>query len=97
MEQQLEKIKLNLKEIPMKRPLGDVSVIFLSGEMFVRRDGLSRRYLTEILVKRGCHHLVPIAEWMIYSDYLVDKKLVYMSMTILEKLGFIIKESHGKT
>ena len=93
LEQQLEKSSWNLKEIPMKRPPGDVPVIFLSGEMFVRRDGLSRRYLTEILAKRGFATIcAPIAEWMIYSDYLVDKKLVYMSMTILEKLGFMIKK-----
>lgn len=93
LEDQLQKTSWNLREIPMKRPPADVPVIFLSGEMFVRRDGLSRRYLTEVLAKRGFATIcAPIAEWMIYSDYLVDKKLVYMSMTLLEKLGFMIKK-----
>lgn len=93
LEKQLQKTSWNLGEIPMKRPPGDVPVIFLSGEMFVRRDGLSRRYLTEALAKRGFAAVcAPIAEWIIYSDYLVDKKLVYMSMTLLEKLGFMIKK-----
>ncbi len=93
LERQLQKTSWNLSEIPMKRPPGDVPVISLSGEMFVRRDGLSRRYLTEVLAKRGFATIcAPIAEWLIYSDYLVDKKLVYMSMTLLEKLGFMIKK-----
>jgi predicted CoA-substrate-specific enzyme activase len=93
LENQLLKTSWNLSEIPMKRPQEEVPVIFLSGEMFVRRDGLSRRYLTELLAKRGFATVcAPIAEWMIYSDYLVDKKLVYMSMTLLEKLGFMIKK-----
>ncbi|PIP42671.1 MAG: activase [Desulfobacterales bacterium CG23_combo_of_CG06-09_8_20_14_all_51_8] len=93
LENQLQKTSWNLGEIPMKRPPEEVPVIFLSGEMFVRRDGLSRRYLTEVLAKRGFAAVcAPIAEWMIYSDYLVDKNLVYMSMTLLEKLGFFIKK-----
>ena len=93
LENRLRKTSWNLGEIPMKRPPENVPVIFLSGEMFVRRDGLSRRYLTEVLAKRGFATVcAPIAEWMIYSDYLVDKKLVYMSMTLLEKLGFMIKK-----
>jgi predicted CoA-substrate-specific enzyme activase len=93
LEQQLEKSSWHLKKIPMKRPPETVPVIFLSGEMFVRRDGLSRRYLTEVLAKKGFAAIcAPIAEWMIYSDYLVDKKLVYMSMTIPEKIGFMIKK-----
>ncbi len=93
LENQLQKTSWNLSKIPMKRPPKEVPVISLSGEMFVRRDGLSRRYLTDALAKRGFATVcAPIAEWMIYSDYLVDKKLVYMSMTLLEKLGFMIKK-----
>ncbi|NOY68952.1 MAG: activase [Deltaproteobacteria bacterium] len=93
LENQLEKTSWNLGEIPMKQPPTDVPLIFLTGEMFVRRDGLSRRYLTEVLAKRGlATTCAPIAEWLIYSDYLVDKKLVYMSMTLSEKVGFMIKK-----
>jgi predicted nucleotide-binding protein (sugar kinase/HSP70/actin superfamily) len=66
-----------LAEIPMKIPPGDVPVVYLAGEIFVRRDGLSRRYLTELLAGKGFATICsPIAEWLIYSDYLVDKKLV---------------------
>ncbi|MDA3898818.1 MAG: acyl-CoA dehydratase activase [Desulfobacteraceae bacterium] len=93
LENQLQKSSWNLGEIPMKRPPEEMPMISLSGEMFVRRDGLSRRYLTEVLAKRGFATVcAPIAEWIIYSDYLVDKNLVYMSMTLLEKLGFMIKK-----
>ncbi|MGB9499526.1 MAG: acyl-CoA dehydratase activase [Dissulfuribacterales bacterium] len=93
LENQLQKTSWNLGEIPMKLPPADVPVIYLAGEIFVRRDGLSRRYLTEVLAQRGFATIcAPIAEWIIYSNYLVDKKLVYMSMTLLEKLGFMIKK-----
>ncbi|MBC2716482.1 MAG: activase [Desulfobacteraceae bacterium] len=93
LEKRLQETSQTLGGIRMKLPPEDVPVIYLAGEIFVRRDGLSRRYLTELLAKRGFATVcAPIAEWMIYSDYLVDKKLVYMSMTLLEKLGFMIKK-----
>lgn len=93
LEKRLDKTSRNLETIPMRRPVEEVPVIYLAGEIFVRRDGLSRRYLTEILARRGFAVIcAPIAEWLLYSDYLVDKKLVYMSMTLLEKLGFMMKK-----
>jgi len=93
LEATLHKTSRNLARIPMKIPPGDVPVIYLAGEIFVRRDGLSRRYLTELLAGKGFATICsPIAEWLIYSDYLVDKKLVYMSMTLMDKLGFMVKK-----
>jgi len=93
LETKLQSTSRILSEIPMKLPLEDVPVIYLAGEIFVRRDGLSRRYLTELLAKKGFATIcAPIAEWLLYSDYLVDKKLVYMSMTLMEKLGFFMKK-----
>ena len=38
----------------------------------------------------------PIAEWILYADYLVDKKLVYGKMTIKERLEFKIKKQMMK-
>jgi predicted nucleotide-binding protein (sugar kinase/HSP70/actin superfamily) len=34
----------------------------------------------------------PIAEWILYSDYLVDKGLVDCRMTKIEKLAFIVRK-----
>jgi predicted nucleotide-binding protein (sugar kinase/HSP70/actin superfamily) len=62
--------------IPTKRPLDQVPVISLMGEIFVRRDGLSRQHITEQLATRGFATVcAPVAEWVHYTDYLVNKGL----------------------
>ena len=96
-EKQLTKLCSNLRMIQLKRPPETVPTILLTGEIFVRRDGLSRQYLTESLAEKGFASICsPIAEWILYSDYLVDKKLVYGKMTIKEKLEFKIKKQMMK-
>jgi predicted nucleotide-binding protein (sugar kinase/HSP70/actin superfamily) len=77
----------------MKRSPEEVPTIALVGEIFVRRDALSRRYLTECLAQKGFATICsPIAEWILYSDYLVDKGLVDCKMTKMEKLAFIVRK-----
>ena len=36
----------------------------------------------------------PVAEWILYSDYLVDKGLVDQTMSKMEKLGFLLKKRY---
>ena len=63
-----------LAGVALKRPLHEVPVISLMGEIFVRRDGLSRQYLTEQLAAKGFATVcAPVAEWILYSDYFVNK------------------------
>jgi len=65
-----------LAAIPLKRPVEKVPVISLMGEIFVRRDGLSRQYLTEQLAEKGFATMcAPVAEWILYSDYTFTKGL----------------------
>ncbi|MBW1970156.1 MAG: activase, partial [Deltaproteobacteria bacterium] len=95
LETQLEKTARRIRQIPMKRPPEAVPAISLVGEIFVRRDALSRQYLTEWLAKRGFATICsPIAEWALYSDYLVDKGLVDHTMSKMEKLTFILKKNY---
>ncbi len=95
LEHQLGRTAERLREIPLKRPTEEVPVISLVGEIFVRRDGLSRQYLTEKLAKKGFAVICsPIAEWVLYADYLVDKKLVDYNMSIREKLLFLLKKRY---
>jgi predicted CoA-substrate-specific enzyme activase len=55
--------------IPMKLPRHEVPVISLTGEIYVRRDGLSRQYLTESLARLGFATVcTPIAEWLLYVN-----------------------------
>jgi predicted nucleotide-binding protein (sugar kinase/HSP70/actin superfamily) len=92
-ETQLGNSVERIRRIPMKRSPEEVPTIALAGEIFVRRDALSRGYLTERLAQKGFATMCsPIAEWILYSDYLVDKGLVDCRMTKMEKLAFIVRK-----
>ena len=92
LETQLKQIARNLRQIPMKQPPETVPTITLSGEIFVRRDSLSRQYITERLAEKGfATSCSPVAEWVLYSNYLVDEGLTAVSMTMKEKLKFKIR------
>ncbi len=93
LEKQLDSTARLLKRIHMKRPIEEVPTIALVGEIFVRRDGLSRQYLTEHLAEKGfATACSPIAEWILYTDFLVDKGLVDYNMSKMEKLEFMLKK-----
>ncbi|MGD8447999.1 MAG: acyl-CoA dehydratase activase [Desulfobacterales bacterium] len=95
LEKQLDSTAQLLKRIHMKRPKEEVPTIALVGEIFVRRDGLSRQYLTERLAKKGFATICsPIAEWILYTDFLVDKGLVDYNMSKREKLAFLLKKKY---
>ncbi|MGD9366313.1 MAG: acyl-CoA dehydratase activase [Desulfobacteraceae bacterium] len=65
-----------LRQIPLALPVHQVPTITLAGEIFVRRDGLSRRYLTEYLAAKGFAAIcAPVAEWILYSDFVINKGL----------------------
>ena len=88
-ENRLTQIADALARIPMKRPPARVPRISLTGEIFVRRDGLSRRYLTERLAEKGFATVcAPVSEWMHYCDYLVSKGINNGRMSPKEKLKF---------
>ncbi len=65
----------NLAEIPVHRKIDEAKVVTLVGEIFVRHDDLSRRYITRRLADKGFVTKVsPIHEWMYYIDYMVQKR-----------------------
>jgi predicted nucleotide-binding protein (sugar kinase/HSP70/actin superfamily) len=70
-ESELAHVARVLAEIPLKKPREEVPVVFLTGEIFVRRDSLSRRNLTEYLAEKGFASIcAPVSEWVFYSDLL---------------------------
>jgi predicted CoA-substrate-specific enzyme activase len=92
LEEQLMRTAGHLRKIPLKRPSETVPTITLSGEIFVRRDALSRQYLTERLAEKGfATSCSPVAEWVLYCNYMVDAGLSAESMTMKEKLEFKIR------
>jgi predicted nucleotide-binding protein (sugar kinase/HSP70/actin superfamily) len=91
-EKQLSTSAARLRAIELKRPPQEVPTILLTGEIFVRRDGLSRQNLTEQLARKGFAVTCgPIAEWVHYSEYLVLNGLTENSMSLKEKLAFMIR------
>jgi predicted CoA-substrate-specific enzyme activase len=73
-DEQLALAAETLKGIDLRLPVEKVPVIALVGEIFVRRDGISRQYITEWLARMGfacC--CAPVTEWIHYSDWLVKK------------------------
>jgi len=77
----LEKTAARLKSIPLKRRPEEIPTILLTGEIFVRHDGLSRQYLIESLAEQGfATKVASVMEWIYYTDLCnkkgwVDKKL----------------------
>ena len=90
---QLKKSALVFKKIPTKHHYKDVPTVLLAGEIFVRREALSRQYITEKMAEKGFATVCsPIAEWILYSDYLVENGLTEEPLIGMEKLGFHIKK-----
>ena len=93
LEKQCAGSAAKLARIPMKLRPKEVPIISLIGEIFVRRDALSRQYITERLAEKGfATRCSPIAEWILYTDYLVDKGLVDSRMSKRERLEFLLKK-----
>jgi predicted nucleotide-binding protein (sugar kinase/HSP70/actin superfamily) len=93
LENQLKTTARSLRNIPLKMPVRDVPTISLTGEIFVRRDGLSRQYLTEKLAQKGfATTCTPVAEWVFYSEYLVDHGLIDQPMPFMDRIRFKIRK-----
>ena len=92
LEAQLLQTAQRLQQQPMKQPFEKVPKVTLSGEIFVRRDALSRQYITERLAEKGFATICsPVAEWILYCNYMVDKNLNPDTLGILEKVKFKIR------
>jgi len=93
MEKQLSRTAERFRRISVKGDPDKVPTILLTGEIFVRRDDISRQYLMENLAKKGFATICsPITEWVHYSDYLVEKGLTDYQMTKVEKLVLMVRK-----
>jgi predicted CoA-substrate-specific enzyme activase len=92
LERQLSRSAMRFKDIALKRPVSEVPIVTLAGEIFVRRDALSRQYITESLARMGFATICsPVAEWVLYCNYMVDAGLNPENMTFFEKIKFKIR------
>jgi len=89
---QLSQTARRLRGIALKQPPETVPVVTLAGEIFVRRDELSRQYLTERLADKGFATVCsPIAEWVLYCNYMVEKGLNPDDLSIIDKFKLKIR------
>ncbi len=92
LERQLTHSSNRFKDIALKRPVQEVPIVTLAGEIFVRRDALSRQYLTESLADMGFATICsPVAEWVLYCNYMVEAGLNPDDMTFFEKIKLKIR------
>jgi predicted CoA-substrate-specific enzyme activase len=71
-DRRLDRVSEMLGKIDLKQPVETIPVVSLIGEIFVRRDGISRQYITERLARSGfACTCAPVAEWIYYTDWLV--------------------------
>jgi predicted CoA-substrate-specific enzyme activase len=81
--------------IPLIKDPHDVPTIAMVGEIFVRRDNLSRQNLTERLAQKGFATICsPVSEWMLYADYLVEKNITRHGLSWFGKLKFILEKKY---
>ena len=67
----LKKAASLLGNIPLHTPLEQAPKIVLIGEIYLRRDGFSQRYLAEQMADKGIVTLIaPVMEWVYYTNYL---------------------------
>jgi len=93
MQRQVRKTAARLSKIKLILPVDQVPIISLVGEIFVRRDSLSRRKITRNLAKKGfAVRCSPVAEWLLYSNYLVDNALVETPVTTGKKIAQFFKD-----
>jgi predicted CoA-substrate-specific enzyme activase len=86
LKKQLAVCAERLRRVPLRRPTSEVPAISLTGEIFVRRDSLSRQFLTERLAEKGFATVcAPVAEWVHYCNYLVDHGFNQDPMTAMQK------------
>ncbi len=91
---QLDDSNQRFQEIALKKPVAEVPVIALTGEIFVRRDSLSRQNITEHLASQGfATTCTPIAEWVRYTDYCA--RMGYSDHTLrgMELLRFLLRQN----
>ncbi|MBL7135954.1 MAG: activase [Candidatus Marinimicrobia bacterium] len=76
LKEALRKSVIELRRIPKKMPLSAVPQALIVGEIYVRKEGLSRRWLPERLAESGIvSHVAPLHEWLYYVEWLVKNKL----------------------
>ena len=89
----LEKCADDLKTIKLHTALAQAPVIALVGEIYVRRDKLSRQGLIERLAERGfVVKLAPIGEWISYTGCVNSRNLAEKPQSLLKRGKYLLEK-----
>lgn len=93
----LEGVAHRLRQIEMKAPLESVPRILLTGEIYVRHDGISRQYITEELAEKGFAVKVStLAEWIYYTAWCVSRRVSTGQYSHRERLALFLRTRYMK-
>jgi predicted nucleotide-binding protein (sugar kinase/HSP70/actin superfamily) len=75
------------EKVPVETPIEKARYVALLGEIYVRRDLFSHKYLNEIFAKKGFVLKIGyISEWIYYVDYLLKIGLLEPENSLRKKL-----------
>lgn len=92
----LRMFSMNIKDqIPARIPITESKYIGLMGEIFVRRDGFSHKWLNKLFAKQGfITKDAYISEWIFYVDYLIDRQLLEPDQSLRNKIERKIRNTY---
>lgn len=94
----LKEFSTRIKEnVPRKKPIENADYIAILGEIYVRRDGFSHKWLNKYFAQRGfIAKIAYITEWIFYVDYLIDKHLLEPEESFRNKIERRIRHNFMK-
>ena len=96
-EKALSCVAENLGTIPMTRSLSETPFVLLTGEIYVRNDGLSRQGLVEKLADQGFVAKVSsVMEWIYYTDWCYQNGFAAQTPTPAERISLGIRSGWMK-
>ncbi|MBI4978590.1 MAG: activase [Spirochaetes bacterium] len=80
------------KEVPARVAIKDAKYVAMCGEIYVRRDGFSHKWLNRRLAAKG--FIVKdayIGEWILYLEYLLKNKLLEPTFSIWDRIEMFVR------
>ena len=88
----LESVAEQLSRVEVKRSLHDTPIVLLTGEIFVRHDGISRQYIVEELARQGFATKVStLAEWIYYTEWCVRNGVANGTYTLRDRISLYLR------
>ncbi|MBN2440669.1 MAG: hypothetical protein JXJ04_04970 [Spirochaetales bacterium] len=90
----LKEMALRLKnEIPVKRKIEDSRFIAMCGEVYVRKDGFSHKWLHKWFAKKGfIIKEAYVTEFILYLDWLIKKRLLEPHRSLGATIELVLRQ-----